>query len=50
MFKGSIVVLKGVRRNKLNTVTGQLATSINLDDDSTILWYMRLGHTGEKTL
>ena len=39
VVKGSMVVLKGVRRNNLyylksNTVTGQLATSVGTDDDS----------------
>ena len=42
MTKGSMVVLKGVRRNKLyylkgSTVTGQVATSTDSDDDSTRL-------------
>jgi len=37
MTRGSMVVLKDVRRNNLyylkgNTVTGQVVTSINLDD------------------
>jgi len=40
--KGSIVVLKGVHRNNLyylngSTVTGQVATSTDTDDDSTRL-------------
>jgi len=52
MIKGSMVVLKGVRRNNLyylkgSTVTGQVATSTDTYDDSTRLWYMRLGYTGE---
>jgi len=47
--------LKGVRRNNLyylkgSTVTGQVATSTDLDDDSTRLWHMRLEHTREKSL
>jgi len=42
MTKGSMVVLKGVRRNNLyylkgSTVTGQVATSTDTDDDSTRL-------------
>ena len=42
MTKGSMVVLKGVRWNNLyylkgSTVTGQVATSIDTDDDSTRL-------------
>ena len=45
----------GRRRNNLyylkgSTVTGQVATSTDTDDDSTRLWHMRLGHTGEKFL
>ena len=53
--KGSMVILKGVRRNnlyylKISTVTGQVATSTDSDDDSTGLWHMRLGYTGEKSL
>jgi len=35
---------------KGSTVTGQVATSIDSDDDSIKLWHMRLGHTGEKSL
>jgi len=55
MLKGSMIVLKGVRRNNLyylkgNTVIGQLATSVGSDDDSIRLWHIRLGHTCEKTL
>jgi len=55
MTRGSMVVLKGVRRNNLyylkgSMVTGQVATSTNSDDDCTRLWHMRLGHTGEKSL
>jgi len=55
MTKSSIVILKGVRRNNLyylkgSIVTGQVATSIDSDDDSTRLCYMRLGHTREKSL
>jgi len=42
MTKGSMVVLKDVRRNNLyclkgNMVTGQVATSTNLDNDCTQL-------------
>jgi len=42
MLKGSIIILKGVRRNNLyylkgNTITGQLATSVGSDDDLTKL-------------
>ena len=49
MTKGSMVVLKAVRQNNLyylkgSTVTGQVATSTDSDDDSTRLWHIRLGH------
>jgi len=55
MTKDSMVVLKADRRNNLyylkgSTVTGQVATSTSSDEDSTRLWHMRLGHTGEKSL
>jgi len=55
MTKGSMVALKGVRRNNLYylkgiIVTGQVATFINSNDDSTRLWHMRLRHIGEKFL
>ena len=55
MTKGSMVVLKADRQNNLyylkgSTVIGQVAASTSLDEDSTRLWHMRLGHTGEKSL
>jgi len=55
MIKGSMVVLKGVRRNSLyylkgSMVTGQVTTFTNSDNDCTQLWHMRLRHTGEKSL
>ena len=55
MTKGSMVVLKAVRQNNLyylkgSTVTGQVATFTDSDDDSTRLWHMRFEHTGEKSL
>ena len=55
LIKGSMVVLKGVRRNNLyylkdSTVTGQVTTSTYSDDDSTKFWHMRLGHTCENSL
>jgi len=54
MTKDSIVILKGVRRNNLyylkgSTVTGQVATFMDSNDDSTRLWHMRLGHIREKS-
>jgi len=55
MIKGSMVILKGVCRDNLyylkgSTVTVQVATSTDSDNDSTRLWHIRLGHTGEKSL
>jgi len=35
---------------KGSTVTGQVVTSTDTDDDSTRLWHIRLGHIGEKSL
>ena len=48
MTKDSMMILKGVRWNNLyylkgSTITGQVATSTDTDDDSTRLWHMRLG-------
>ena len=44
MTRGSMVMLKSVRRSSLyylkgNTVTGQVMTSIGFDDDCTRLWH-----------
>ena len=55
MTRGSMIVLKGVRRNNLyysngSTVIGQVMTSTNSDNDCTQLWHMRLRHTGEQYL
>ena len=55
MFKGSMVVLKGIGWNNLpylkgSTVIGQVASSEGANDDSTRLWHMKLGHVGEKSL
>jgi len=55
MFRGLMVMMKGVRRNNLyylkgNTVTKQVTTSISSDDDCTQLWHIRLEHKGEKYL
>ena len=55
MTRGSMVVLKGIRRNdiyylKSSTVTGKVVTSINSNDDCIRLWHVKLGHTGEKSL
>jgi len=50
-----MLVLKGIRRNnfyylKGSTITGQVTTFTDSDDDCTRLWHLRLGHTGEKSL
>ena len=55
MTKGSMVVMKGVRRNNLyylkgSTVTGQVEISIPSDDVCTQVWQMRVRHGGEKSL
>jgi len=55
MLRGSIVVMKSVRRNNLDylkstTVAGQVATSIGSDDNYTRLWHMKFEHTDEKSL
>ena len=47
--------LKGVRQNNLyylngSTITGQVETSISLDDVCAQVWQMRVGHGGEKSL
>jgi len=55
MTKGSMVVMKSVRRNNLyylkdSTVTGQMKTSISSDNVFTQVWQMRFRHRGEKSL
>jgi len=50
----SIVVMKGAKDRNLyylkgSTITGVMATSVDLDEDITKMWHMRLGHTGEKS-
>ena len=55
MTRGSMIILKGVRRNNLyylkgSKVKGQVATSTNSDNDCIQLWHMRFRHTGEKSL
>jgi len=52
MFSGSLVVLKGIRRNNVyylmgSAVTG-LASSEQLDGDSTRLWHEGFGQVGMK--
>ena len=53
--KGPMVVMKGARDRNLyylkgNTVTCVMAASIDLDEDATKMWHMRLGHAGEKSM
>ncbi|PSS08126.1 Endonuclease [Actinidia chinensis var. chinensis] len=56
VVRGALVVLKGTRRGNLyfldgSTVTGRVAISNSSDEsDTSKLWHMRLGHTGEKAL
>ena len=52
MTRGSMVILKGIRCNnpyylKGSTVTGQVTTSTDSDNNCTRLWHMRLGHAGK---
>ena len=54
MVHGSMIVLKGIRRNnpyylKGRIVTKNLAASEQLND-SIRLWHMRLGHVGKESL
>ena len=55
MFSGSLVVLKGIRRNNLyylkgSTITENLTASKYLEGDSTRLWQMRLRHVSLDSL
>ena len=55
MTRGSMMVLKGVRRKNLyylmgSTVTGRVMTSISSGNVCTQVWHMRLAHTREKSL
>ena len=55
MTKGSMVVMKGVRRNNLyylkgSTVTGQVETSSSSDDGCTKVWQMKVGQGDERSL
>ena len=55
MTKGSMVVMKGVRRNNLyylkgSTVTGQVETSSSSDDGCTKVWQVKVRHGGERSL
>jgi hypothetical protein len=55
--KGALLAMKGEKIGNLykllgNTVTGGAAASISAepDNDDTILWHMRLGHLGERSM
>ena len=55
MTKGSMVVMKGVRRKNLyylkgSTVTSKVETSSSSDDGCTKVWQVKIGHGGEKSL
>ena len=55
VLKSFMIILKDVRCNNLyylkgDTITRQLTSSVDSDDVLTRLWYMTLGHTGEKYL
>ena len=52
MIKGSMVVMKGVRRDNLyylkgSTVTGQVETSSSSDDSCIKVWQVKVEHEGE---
>ena len=49
MLRGSIVVMKGVWRNNLYYLKGNMVTA-HSNDDCTRLWHMRLRHTSENSL
>ena len=55
MTKGSMVVMKGIRRKNLyylkgSTVTGQMETFSSSDDGCTQVWQMKVEHGGENSL
>ena len=55
MIKGSMVVMKGVRRDNLyylkgSTVTGQVETSSSSDDGCTEVWQVKVGYGDERSL
>ena len=55
MIKGSMVVMKGVRRENLyylkgSTVTSQVETSSSSDDGCTKVWQVKIGQGGERSL
>ena len=53
--KRSMVVMKGARDINLyylknSTITGVMTVSVDLDEDATNMWHMRLDHAGEKSM
>ena len=53
--KGSMIVMKDARDRNLyylkgSIVTGVMTALVDLDDDATKLWHMRLDHAGEKSM
>ena len=55
MIKGSMVVMKGVRRNNLyylkgSTVTSQVETFSSSDDGCIKVWQVKVGQEGERFL
>ncbi|KAK3040107.1 hypothetical protein RJ639_027833 [Escallonia herrerae] len=55
IMKGALVVMKGLKQNNLyllqgSTVTGPVAvaSSFDIDSDTTKLWHMHLGHMSER--
>ncbi|KAK2969926.1 hypothetical protein RJ640_000455 [Escallonia rubra] len=55
IMKGSLVVMKGLKQNSLyllqgSTVTGAavVASSSDINSDTTKIWHMRLGHMSER--
>jgi len=55
IIKGSMVVIKGIRRNNLyylkgSTVIGQLKTSSSSNDDCIKVWQVKVGQGGERSL
>lgn len=55
MIKGSLVILKGTKRNDINVtraevVTKYTAKSSSVESDVTFKWHNRLAHVSEKGL
>ncbi|XP_020582332.1 uncharacterized protein LOC110025962 [Phalaenopsis equestris] len=53
--KGSLIVMKGVRKNGLDSLVGRtvidnFSNAVQSEPDRTRLWYMKLGHVSERDL